>query len=125
MKWQRINLYPNFHMKMLLDENIDVRFKNYFPVTHEVLTVKDMKWNGIKNGELLVLLKNNGFDAWIVVDKNIPYQQNLSALPCLIIVLDVYRNILRHLIPLIPKILEVLITFRPEKLIVIEKCLDE
>ena len=79
-------------MKILLDENIDVRFKKYFPVAYEVFTVKDMGWKGIKNGELLLLLKQNAFKAWIVVDKNIPYQQNVSTLPCLVIVLDVYRN---------------------------------
>lgn len=76
-------------MKILLDENIDVRFKNYFPDIFEVFTVKDMGWNGIKNGELLLLLKENNYDAWIVVDKNIPYQQNISGLPCLIVVLDI------------------------------------
>ncbi len=92
-------------MKILLDENIDVRFKNYFPNIHEVFTVKDMKWNGIKNGDLLILLEQNSFDAWIIVDKNIPYQQNIFKLPCLIIVLDIYRNTLKHLLPLIPKIM--------------------
>jgi hypothetical protein len=43
-------------MKILLDENIDVRFKNLFDTTvHQVFTVKDMDWLGIKNGELLKL----------------------------------------------------------------------
>ncbi len=41
-------------MKILLDENIDVRFKKLFKDSpHEVYTVRDMQWNGIKNGELL------------------------------------------------------------------------
>ncbi len=40
-------------MKILLDENIDIRFKNSFPNIHEVYTVKDMQWTGIKNGELI------------------------------------------------------------------------
>ena len=48
-----------------------------------------MRWNGIKNGQLLRLLKEDNFDAWIVVDKNIPYQHNLSNLPALIIVLKI------------------------------------
>lgn len=43
-------------MKILLDENIVVRFKNSFS-EHNVFTVKDMGWNGIKNGQLLLLLK--------------------------------------------------------------------
>lgn len=31
-------------MKILLDENIDVRFKNYFPAAYEVFTAKDMMY---------------------------------------------------------------------------------
>lgn len=44
-------------MKILLDESIDIRFKKYLSDTHDVFTVKDMHWTGIKNGELLLLLK--------------------------------------------------------------------
>src|SRR3954451_18467704 len=106
-------------MKILLDENIDVRFKNFFPDTIEVFTVKDMQWNGIKNGELLTLLKKNNFQAWIVVDKNIPFQQNISNLPCLVNVLDVYRNTLKHLLPLMPEILNALNNTVTEKLVII------
>ncbi len=74
-------------MKILLDENIDVRFKKLFANSeHEVFTVKDMRWNGIKNGVLLHLLKENNFDCWIAVDKNIPYQQNISKVSCLIFI---------------------------------------
>lgn len=107
-------------MKILLDENIDVRFKNSFNRNDEVFTVKDMEWNGIKNGQLLLLLKENKFHAWIVVDKNIPYQQNLLNFPCLIIVLNVYRNTLQYLLPLIPQTLEVLQRDNTPKVVVIE-----
>jgi len=79
-------------MKILLDENIDVRMKLRFPSGIEVYTVKDMGWNGIKNGELIQLLSQNNFDYWIVVDKSIPYQQNISNIPFTIIVLNVYRR---------------------------------
>lgn len=106
-------------MKILLDENIDVRFKKSF-TGYYAFTVNDMGWNGIKNGQLLLLLNENKFDTWIVVDKNIPYQQNLSNLPCLIVVLDVYRNTLKHLLPLIPKIFEVLQTEDASKVVVIK-----
>lgn len=106
-------------MKILLDENIDVRFKNYFSEAYEVFTVKDMKWNGIKNGKLLLLLKENSFDAWIVADKNIPYQQNVSNLPCLVIVLDVYRNTLKNLLPLVSEIEKVLNNKKEEKILIV------
>jgi hypothetical protein len=108
-------------MKILLDENIDVRLKNFFPVEYTVYKVRDMGWNGIKNGELLLLLKENNFDAWIVVDKNIPYQQNTANLSCSVIVLDVYRNTLKHLLPLVPPILKVLNVRPADKITIIKE----
>ncbi len=107
-------------MKILLDENIDVRFKNYFPSSYNVFTIQDMGWKGLKNGELLKLLAENNFDCWIVADKNIPYQQNISKLPCKIIVLDVLRNTLVHLRPLLPQLNIILKKNITEKIIVIK-----
>src|SRR6266542_263282 len=103
-------------MKILLDENIDIRFKISLTEIHEVYTVKDMGWNGVRNGDLLILLAQNNFDCWIVVDKNIPYQQNISKLPCLIIVLDVVRNTLAHVQSLLPKLLTILQQAPQEKI---------
>jgi hypothetical protein len=41
-------------MKILLDENIDVRFKKFFKDSqHVVYTVRDMQWNGIKMASCL------------------------------------------------------------------------
>jgi hypothetical protein len=109
-------------MKVLLDENIDVRFKKLFVNTvHEVYTVRDMQWNGIKNGALLMLLKDHGFDCWIVVDKNIPYQQNISTLPCKVIVLNVLRNTLESITPLLPELLLTIERISEKKVIVISQ----
>ncbi len=109
-------------MKILLDENIDIRFKNIFPKdVYEVYTVNDMRWNGIKNGALLKLLEEHEFDCWIVVDKNIPYQQNKSNLPCSIIVLDVFRNTLKHISPLMPLVLARLSEVTENKIVVISE----
>lgn len=94
-------------MKVLLDENIDVRFKKAFEDSeHEVLTVRDMGWNGIKNGELLRKMSEAAFDILVAVDKNLPYQQNTNQLPVGIFILDVHRNVLPSLLPLVPKLLE-------------------
>ena len=84
-------------MEVLLDENIDIRFKQCFPAGFEVYTVKDMGWNGIKNGELIQMLNEKNFDYWIVVDKNIIYQQNTKTISFTIIILDVFRNTLKNL----------------------------
>jgi len=49
-------------MLLLLDENLPKRLKPDFP-EHEVYTVRDKQWNGIKNGELMQLLVDNSFTA--------------------------------------------------------------
>ena len=99
-------------MKILLDENIDIRLKRSFPAGFEVYTVRDMDWNGIKNGELIQLLAENNFDYWIVVDKNISFS---------IIVLDVFRNTLKSIEPLVPQILSILNSSVSDKVIVINE----
>jgi hypothetical protein len=40
----------------------------------------------------LLLARDHGFIVLIAADKNIEYQQNLSELPCLVIVLNAYRT---------------------------------
>ena len=47
-------------MKLLLDENLPKRLKQDF-TQHEVFTVRDKGWNGIKNGDLLNLMMKEGF----------------------------------------------------------------
>ena len=94
-------------MKVLLDENLDVRFKREFADTgHEVFTIRELRWNGIKNGVLMNLMRENGFDVFICVDKNLPYQQNLRTLPVTVFVLDVWRNRLAFIKPFVPQLLE-------------------
>lgn len=66
-----------------------------------------MGWGGVKNGALLALAAQ-GFDAFITVDKNLQYQQNLRALPLAVIVLDARSNELAHLLALVPKLEETL-----------------
>jgi hypothetical protein len=52
-------------MKLLLDENLPKRLKLDFG-EHEIFTVRDKNWNGIKNGKLLELLTGDGFDAYSI-----------------------------------------------------------
>lgn len=73
-------------MKLLLDENLPKRLKLHFP-DHQVLTVREMGRNGIKNGELLTLLLNEEFEALLTFDKNIQHQQNFSKYPVAVFVL--------------------------------------
>jgi hypothetical protein len=96
-------------MKILLDENIDVRFRHTFDTQFfEVYTVRYMGWNGLKNGELLHKMNEETFDVFIAVDKNLPYQQDANNLPVTIIILDVKKNILSRLQSIAPKLFDLL-----------------
>ena len=63
-------------MKILFDENIPRPLKQFFP-EHEVTTVQEAGWSGFENGELLDQAEGK-FDVFILADKNLRYQQNLS-----------------------------------------------
>ena len=102
-------------MRLLLDESVPRRF-GLSLVTHAVRTVVEVGWSGIENGELLARAANE-FDALITVDKNLEYQQNLEALPITVIVLFAQSNELPHLLPLIPKLEEVLANLLPRTLV--------
>lgn len=92
-------------MRLLLDENLPKRLKLDFP-DHEIFTVRDKGWNGIKNGQLLNLLLENGFDALFTFDKNLSYQQNFSKYTITVFVLNATINSYTELTKLSPKIHE-------------------
>jgi hypothetical protein len=46
---------------------------------HEVTTTQRMGWAGLGNGDLLNVAEQAGFEVLVVADKNLRYQQNLSA----------------------------------------------
>jgi len=54
-------------MKILLDESLPRKLKYDFGVDHEVLTISDKGWLGKKNGELLRLMIDNGFELFVTV----------------------------------------------------------
>ena len=78
-------------MRLLLDENLPKRLKLDFP-DHEIFTVRDKRWNGIKNGELLQLMVADGFDALLTFDKNLQHQQNFSKYTITVFVLTAPIN---------------------------------
>jgi len=71
-----------------------------------------MGWGGVKNGQLLAIAAGM-FDAFITVDKNLPYQKNLSTLPLAVVVLDALSNELSFLLPLIPALETALLNLAP------------
>lgn len=85
---------------MLLDESVPRKLR-FALAKHEVRTVVEMGWSGRRNGELLSLAAAD-FDAFVTVDKNLPYQQNEAALAIAVVVLDALTNDLSSLLPLVP-----------------------
>lgn len=94
-------------MRLLLDENLPKRLRQDFS-EHEIYTVRDKQWNGIKNGELLELLLENSFDALLTYDKNLQHQQNFSKYTITVFVLTAKINQYMELTKLTPKIKEYL-----------------
>lgn len=93
-------------MRILLDECIDRRLAKEF-AGYEVLTVPQMEWAGIKNGQLLALAAVE-FDVFITVDRNLPLQQKLSQFDVAVVVLQAVSNRVVDLKPLIPEVVAIL-----------------
>ena len=81
-------------MKILLDENIDINFKEELS-EYDIQTVKVNGWAGIENGRLLKLVIKNNYDIFITLDSNLRYQQKPVKIH--IIVLKAKDSRLAHL----------------------------
>ena len=103
-------------MKVLLDENLPLRLRAALP-GHDVRTVRYMGWLGIENGELLSLADRE-FDVMLTGDTQIRFQQDLSRLRRLsVVVLIVPDNRIRTLRELAPQVLDALRTIGPRTLV--------
>ncbi|MEM8545621.1 MAG: hypothetical protein AAGF66_16700 [Cyanobacteria bacterium P01_H01_bin.119] len=90
-------------MRIILDECVDRRLAKEF-VDYDITTVPNMGWAGIKNGQLLARVSGS-FDVFITVDRNLPFEQNLTQFDVAVIVLQALSNRLADLKPLVPKVL--------------------
>ncbi|MBI2750511.1 MAG: DUF5615 family PIN-like protein [Burkholderiales bacterium] len=90
-------------MKVLLDECVDWRLSREI-AGHEVKTAREMGWLTIRNGELLRLAEKD-FDAFVTVDRNLSFQQNLPAFAIAVVVLRAKSNRLADLRRLVPELL--------------------
>jgi hypothetical protein len=90
-------------VKVFLDECVDWRLARDI-VGHDVKTARQMGWTTIKNGTLLTLASEH-FDAFVTVDRNLSFQQNLESFSIAVIVLQARTNRLADLRPLVPSLL--------------------
>lgn len=98
-------------MRVLLDECLPRKLK--FEIDAEfVQTVPEVGWASKQNGELLRLAEES-FDAFLTNDQNMEHQQVISRFDIAFIVLVAPTNDIVDLLPLIPRLNEVLKTVRP------------
>jgi hypothetical protein len=102
-------------VRVLLDESLP-RPLSKLLVGHEVSTVAQIGWTGLKNGALLRPAATK-FDVVLTADQNIEFQQNLTQLPVAIVVLIAATNRIESLAPLVPKIFEHLDSLEPKTLV--------
>ena len=91
---------------MLLDECVDRRLATDIQ-GHDVKTVPDAGWAGLKNGDLLSRAQHE-FDALVSTDRSLPFQQDLSRFAIAVIVLRAQSNRITDLRRLIPQLLAAL-----------------
>ncbi|HEX9930380.1 MAG TPA: DUF5615 family PIN-like protein [Pyrinomonadaceae bacterium] len=90
-------------MKVLLDECVTHYLKRDF-VGHDVFTVEEAGFKGLKNGQLLQAASGK-YDVLITVDRNLQYQQNLKNIGVAVIILKAQRSTYPMLKPLMPQVL--------------------
>jgi len=87
---------------------------------HEVSTVHQKGWAGLKNGELLRCATHEGFEVFVTADGNLEFQQNLSQTRLRVILLVAPSNALEDLLPLVPGLLASIPKSRPGRMLRVE-----
>ena len=94
-------------MRVLLDECVPRALRKELP-GHDVKTISEAGWRGVKNGALLRLAAEE-FDVLLTVDRNLEYQQNFSGLKLAVVVMEAESNDIAVLRPLLPAVREALL----------------
>ena len=103
-------------MRVLLDEQLP---RQLAPVLtgHDVRTVQQEAWAGLKNGELLVAAETAGFAVLLTGDQNLEFQQNLRKRKLGVVVLCAASNAIEDLLPLVSDALKALESIQPGQLV--------
>jgi predicted nuclease of predicted toxin-antitoxin system len=94
-------------VRVLLDESLPRDLARHLP-GHEVRTVQRQDWTGLKNGELLRVARDAGFAVLLTADRNMEHQQSIPRSGLALVVLRARSTRLVDLLPLVPRLLEVL-----------------
>ena len=91
-------------------------FKEH-PRGYECVTASELGLAGKKNGELLSLAGEAGFQVFITLDQGIEYEQNLMARGIAIVLMRARSSRLVDLVPHVAEILEKLGSIEPGQLV--------
>jgi hypothetical protein len=72
---------------------------------HDVSAVVERGWSSKRNSDFLRLILREGFEAFLTVDQNLPFQQNVAASGVAVVVVVARTNRLKEIRPLVPAIL--------------------
>ncbi len=91
-------------MRVLLDEQLPRRLAREL-TGHDVRTVQQVGWSGLKNGELLRRAADAGFEVFLTAEQNLQFQQTISHSRRGVVVLVALSNKFEDLLPLVPSAL--------------------
>lgn len=98
-------------LRVLIDESLPQELMIALE-GHEVQSVQHEGWSGIKNGEVLRRAGSKGYDVLLTPDRALQFQQNISRARVAVVVLRAQTNRIEDLLPLVPKVLDVLRTVK-------------
>ncbi len=104
-------------MNVFVDECVNYKLMRHL-TGHQFIHATDTPWRGAKNGRLLRLAEIE-YDAFLTIDRNIPYQQDLSRYDLAVIIIEAQSNNIEDLLPLVSRTLAALETIKPGDLVII------
>lgn len=103
-------------MRVLLDESVPRNLAALL-IGHIVLSVQQMGWSGLANGELLHRAAADGFSVLVTMDRSMEYQQNIARAGLGVVVLVARSNKVEDVLPLAPGVITALATLRAGQVI--------
>lgn len=107
-------------MKILFDECFPRTLKRLIKPKHETVWAQDTKFHGAEDRELLKQAVTTGFEVFVTVDQNIPYQQQLGKFDLAIVNILTLSNAAPRLKSLMPKLNDILDAIKIGDLIILK-----
>lgn len=99
-------------MRVLIDECLNWRLGRAL-TGHYCTSVQRMGWSGIKNGELLALMREERFSVFVTGDRNLQFQQHLPATDVAVVLLRGKSTRLADTLPLMAEVQACLASLQP------------